>query len=57
MDEAEQPGSSANDDASSETPEATAPRVAGWSRRIPKRAVTAEETTGLIILRTLRAGM
>lgn len=57
MDEAEQPGSNATDDETGETPEATTPRVAGWSRRLPKRDVTAEETTGHIILRTLRAGM
>ncbi|MFT3733270.1 MAG: hypothetical protein QM780_17940 [Hyphomicrobium sp.] len=39
-------------------PEAEKPRVAGWVKRLPKRAVPEnEETSGRIIMRSLRAEM
>ncbi|MBS0232472.1 MAG: hypothetical protein JSR99_03190 [Proteobacteria bacterium] len=56
MDEAEQSGVPA----AAQTPEASdaaKPRVAGWSRRLPTHASSADETTGHIIMRTLRADM
>jgi hypothetical protein len=38
-------------------PEAQKPRVAGWSKRLPSRALPAEETSSHIIMRSLRAEM
>jgi hypothetical protein len=35
----------------------TRPRVAGWVKRLPKRIVGREESSGRIIMRTLRAEM
>jgi hypothetical protein len=68
MDEAEEvtnaDGQTGNEPAESapvvQVPEAEKPRVAGWVRRIPKRALSAvvpDETSGRIIMRSLRAEM
>jgi hypothetical protein len=58
MDDAEQPVlAGASDTSSPEESGAAKPRVAGWSRRIPKRDFSADETSGDIVMRTLRAEM
>ncbi len=65
MDEAEQSRSIAEDTTGEAAPvvaipEAEKPRVAGWSKRLPKRAVSSvipEETSGRLIVRSLRAEM
>jgi hypothetical protein len=69
MDDAEQPAvqavneiAEANNEvppAPAVIPEAVKPRVAGWSRRIPKRDLTAAEpeSSARIIMRSLRAEM
>lgn len=66
MDEAEQGHSEPVDEEKvgadpgheSAIPEAQKPRVAGWSKRLPKRALPAtEETSSHIITRSLRAEM
>jgi hypothetical protein len=52
----EKPGSDAKFEAS--VPEVQSPRVAGWSKRLPKRALQpAQETSSHIIMRSLRAEM
>jgi len=58
MDEAEQSG--APEASATRPPQALGdvkPRVAGWSRQLPKRRFSADESTGHIIMRTLRADM
>jgi hypothetical protein len=68
MDEAEQSRPDPTDDEKASTdakpevavPEAQKPRVAGWSKRLPKRALSIavpEETSSHIIMRSLRAQM
>lgn len=57
MDEAEKPAPASADIPFSEPSAAPKPRVAGWSRRLPKRDYSADETSGDIVMRTLRAEM
>jgi hypothetical protein len=60
MDDAEQTDPSASADTATSAPAAAKPRVAGWSRRPSKRdfsATAADQTSGQIIMRTLRTEM
>ena len=55
-----EPAAVPNDQPAAEPIEAPKPRVAGWLKRLPKRTISAlspDETSGRIVLRSLRAEM